>query len=723
LRQVAQSLGSGTIEVLDVPAPLFGEHEALVAVRASLVSAGTERTKVRTANKSLLGKARARPDQVAAVIDKARADGLRQTLHAVRTRLSAPTSMGYSSAGVVIAVGARVSDLKPGDRVACGGSGYAVHAEINRVPGHLCVRLPPEVSFEEGAFATVGSIALHGVRQAQPTIGERGVVIGLGLVGQLAGQILRANGCATAGIDLDESMLEQARSAGAVDFAVNRNALDPARLAPELAGSDFVLITAATPSADPVTLAAALCRDRGRVVVLGDVGLDVPRAPYYDREIDLRLSRSYGPGRYDHSYEERGLDYPIGYVRWTERRNMAAFLGLVAGGSVRVASLIKRRMPLEEAPDALQRLGEDRTSPLGLLLTYPESTSTDVQRKASVSVGGPTSVERELASRFGLIGAGSFAQRVILPGLKAAGFELVGVASASGLSAAGVADGKVAQADTVESLLARDVGLIAIAARHSSHAELAEAALRSGKATYVEKPPCLTWEELFALHAARADTDRPLFVGFNRRYAPLLGKLEEAIASAAGPREIQIRVQAGRLPEGHWLNDVDDGGGRLLGEGCHFVDLACQLAGSLPERVQCAAVPESDLTLQAAQCFAVTLLFGDGSLAAVSYGDRAARGIPKESIEVHVAGVSASIDDFRSLTVVRDRRAKTVKARSQDKGHGGQFQAMRRQLAGERGERDPRALDPLDTMAVTLTALESARLGVSLSPEDFLDRG
>jgi predicted dehydrogenase/threonine dehydrogenase-like Zn-dependent dehydrogenase len=755
MKQVAQSVGSGEIEVREVPEPLIDDHEALVQVRASLVSPGTERTKVVTGNKSLLGKARARPDQVAAVIEKAKQDGLRQTIQAVRTRLSAPTSLGYSSAGIVLAVGARVPDIKPGDRVACGGAGYAVHAEINRVPGNLCAALPAAVSFDEGAFATVGSIALHGVRQAQPTIGERAAVIGLGLVGQLAGQILRANGCRVVGIDLDASVLEQAKSSGAADVVFERGALDPARLAPEASGCDFVLLTAATPSDDPVALAAALCRDRGRVVVVGDVGLGVPRAPYYEKEIDLRLSRSYGPGRYDVNYEERGLDYPIGYVRWTERRNMAAFLDLIAARRIEVSPLIRRRVPIEQAPTVFAELGSDQTSPLGLVLTYdarpahdapPAEVVSPAYDAAPADVASPAAANGrapdlawsspppprrplgERAPRAVMIGAGSFAQRIVLPGLKAAGFELQGIASASGLSASGAASMHDAErADGVEALLAQDADLVAIAARHCSHEALVRAALEHGRTTYVEKPPCLDWQGLAALRAARTAAGRDLFVGFNRRHAPLVGQMLQAVPATGGPREILIRVAAGRLPEDHWLNDVDDGGGRLLGEGCHFVDLACYLAGALPDRVLCSAAPEPDRPLQAAQRFAVTLTFADGSIATINYGDTAASGVPKETVELHGGGVSAVIEDFKKLTVVRGRSRQSPRARAQDKGHQRQFEAMRRHLAGATGNGKPDASgatlllpDPLDTMAATLTALEAARLGTSLSPRDFL---
>ncbi|MGH2979116.1 MAG: zinc-dependent alcohol dehydrogenase, partial [Solirubrobacterales bacterium] len=369
MKQVAQRLRDGRVEVLEVPEPALTPDGVLVDVRASLLSAGTERSKVETGRKSLVGKARERPDQVRQVVDKARRDGVRATVDAVRTRLDQPAPLGYSATGVVLSVGARVRDLAPGDRVACGGGGYAVHAEVVHVPGNLCVRLPDGVAFEQGAFATVASVALHGVRQADVRLGERVAVIGLGLVGQLACQMLRAAGCEVLGIDLSEEVVDHAREVGAVDHAVTRKRLEPEVL-PEAGRCDAVLITAATPSDDPVELAAELCRDRGRVVVVGDVGMNVPRAPYYEKELELRISRSYGPGRYDRSYEERGLDYPIGYVRWTERRNMEAFVHMLEAGKLDVTGLVNERVRIDDAPAAYRGLIEKRGSPLGILLLY-----------------------------------------------------------------------------------------------------------------------------------------------------------------------------------------------------------------------------------------------------------------------------------------------------------------------------------------------------------------
>src|ERR1022692_515837 len=374
MKQVSLRLRDGRIDVLDVPPPTLTPDGVLIDVRASLLSVGTEKSKVQAGRENLIGKARARPDQARQVIEKARQDGVRQTLQTVRARLDQPTALGYSSAGVVLEVGARVRGLAPGDRVACGGGDHAVHADVVQVPGNLCVPLPDSVSFEGGAFATVGSVAMHGVRQADIRLGERVVVIGLGLVGQLSGQILRAAGCHVVGIDLSDSLLKKALETKAADIAFNRNALNEQELPADVMNSDAVIITAATKSNDPINLAARLCRDRARVVVVGDVSIDVPRAPYYEREIELRLSRSYGPGRYDREYEERGLDYPIGYVRWTEQRNMSSFVELLASDRMAVDDLILERVPVARASEAYERLVSAAGSPLGIVLQY-DSTS------------------------------------------------------------------------------------------------------------------------------------------------------------------------------------------------------------------------------------------------------------------------------------------------------------------------------------------------------------
>jgi predicted dehydrogenase/threonine dehydrogenase-like Zn-dependent dehydrogenase len=716
VKQVTQRLRDGRIELIDVPPPAVTPDGVLVDVRASVLSPGTEGSKVKTGRQSLLGKARSRPDDVRRVIEKAQRDGLRETVQAVRSRLDEPSPMGYSAAGVVLEVGDRVRDLVPGDRVACAGADYAVHAEIDHVPSNLCVPLPPSVPFEVGAFATLASVALHGTRQADVRLGERVAVIGLGLVGQLTGQLLRAAGCRSLGVDLSPELVALSEKTGAADAAFTRDALSGERL-PDLVGScDAVIITAATPSADPVELAAQLCRDRGRVVVVGDVGMDLPRPPYYGKELELRLSRSYGPGRYDRDYEERGLDYPIGYVRWTERRNMVAFVELVAAGKLDVGSLVTERIPLERAPEAYERILSGRGSPLGIVLQYPRADSVEA------SSGEPTPVvqarqkhDKPPLENVGVIGAGGFAKSTVIPSLERAGFHLAAVASATGRSAhAAQQQFGFERVETPEAVIAHPgVGLVAVVTRHATHAPLAASALEAGKAVFVEKPPCLTWDELEHLRSVTAASTLPLVVGFNRRHAPLARSMRDHLRESAAPFELVYRVNAGPLPGDHWLNDPDDGGGRLLGEGCHFLDFACWFAGDVPARVSCFMRAEPETPIAAAQTFVAVMDFADGSVATILYGSQGAQGVAKEYVEAHAGGRSAVLDDFRSLALHDgSRRARRVRSRGRDKGHAAQFAHLRSLLSDGCEQSTP---SPLDSMAATFAALRSAETGRAVS--------
>lgn len=701
MKQVTQRLRNGQIDVLDVPVPLILPEGVLVDVRASLLSAGTERSTAEAARRGLIGKAKARPEQARAVVEKARREGVRATLDAVRLRLDQPSALGYSSAGVVIEAGALVTDLRAGDRVACAGGGYAVHAEMNYVPANLAVHLPDAVPFESGAFATVGSVALQGVRQAAPQIGERVAVIGLGLVGQLTCRILRASGCEVIAIDVVDDLVEHAANTSAT-IAFARSQLDPSSLPDGARDCDAIVITAATPSDDPIQLAGALARDRARVVVLGDVGMSLPRSSFYGKELDVRLSRSYGPGRYDRNYEERGLDYPIGYVRWTEHRNLSAFVAMLADGRVLVEDLITRRMPVEEAADAYDDLVNGSTSPLGQILTYAPSRP-DPERPTPRS---RSTTHRKLPARprVGVIGAGSFSQRVLIPGLRAAGFELSTVASASGLSARGAQERfdfkRTATPD--ELLESDDLDAVVIATRHDTHAIYAIRALEHDLAVYVEKPPAITEAQLEELRAAAAG--RRLQVGFNRRFAPLALSMRQHVALEGRPMELLYRVAAGHLPSEHWLNDPQEGGGRMVGEGCHFVDFACWLVGAFPTDVA-ARVSVGEACLISAPRFSIVLTFPDGSIATVAYGSEAAPSVGKELVEAHSAGRSASLDDFRSLKLHGAGRPRTLRSRTQDKGHRAQFDAFRRLIAGDPLE----GPDPLGTMSVAFQALANAR--------------
>jgi predicted dehydrogenase/threonine dehydrogenase-like Zn-dependent dehydrogenase len=709
MKQVVQRLRDGSISVIDVPNPTMLPHGVLVDVRASLLSAGTERSKIKTGQQSLIGKARARPDQVRQVMEKAQRDGVRETIRTVRSRLDQPSALGYSTAGVVLAVGSRVRDIVPGDRVACGGADYAVHAEVDHVPSNLCVPLPDEVDFESGAFATVGSIAMHGVRQADVQLGETVAIVGLGLVGQLAGQLVRASGCRVVGIDLSPTLLGRARAVGAADITFERSQLGEGRLPAEARDCDAVIITAATPSDDPVRLAAQLARDRARVVIVGDVGLTIPRAPYYDKELDLRLSRSYGPGRYDSEYEERALDYPIAYVRWTERRNLRAFVELVASGRLNVAGLITDRFSVDDADAAYEALVSADTSPLAMIITY-EPTSLPAAEPVREHKWTPTSSSPSA----GLIGAGNFAQGTVAPGLQRAGFRLAAVSSASGRSAHAAKD-----QFAVDRLLSSDeiladpsIEVVAIVTRHATHAAYATAALRRGKAVFVEKPACLTWDELEELRDAAAEGP-PLLVGFNRRYAPLARSMRDHVAGRGHPVELLCRVNAGRLPDGHWLNDPDDGGGRLIGEGCHFVDFACWFVGVLPRRVSTVMRAAPGEPLAAAQSFSVTLDFEDSSIATILYGSGGSSGLGKEYFEAHAGGRSAVLNDFTRLATYDGRRKRTTKARGRDKGHDAQFRHFLELVSGATHPETPTTLD---TMSVVLAALDSAEIGSASAP-------
>lgn len=717
MKQVTQRLRNGRIEVLDVPPPTLLPHGLLVQVRASVLSAGTEASKVRTGRQNLLAKARSRPDQARQVVEKARRDGLGATIAAVRARLDQPEALGYSAAGVVLAAGAHVGELAPGDRVACGGGGYASHADIDYVPEKLCVRLPDEVGFEDGAFTTIGAIALQSVRQAEARLGERVAVVGLGLVGQLAAQLLKASGCHVVGVDLSDELVRLGIDTGAIDHGVVRSELGQ-RPPADMTDCDAVIVTAATSSDDPLHLAGVLCRDRGRVVVVGDVGMRLPRASYYGKELQLRLSRSYGPGRYDREYEERGLDYPIGYVRWTEQRNMRAFVDLLASGRIDVRTLVRARVNVEEAADAYERLLASDGSALGIVLHYRDCAVVDgVQQghpAARRDASGRGSAGTD-ALRAGVIGAGSFASRVLIPALRETGFSLDAIASANGLTAQAAAQRfSFARADTPTGVIeSTEIGLAVIATRHSTHAALAERALRASKAVFVEKPPALSVAELAQLRDARAESGLPLFVGFNRRHAPLAGRMRSHLRTGRAPVEILIRVNAGPLAPDHWLRDPLEGGGRLIGEGCHFVDFACWLAGSWPIAVSC-SVPSGDSTATA-NAFTVSLTFADGSLATILYGALGAAGVAKEYVEAHSDGRSAILDDFRRLVLIDGRRRRRVRSHGQDKGHRAEFAHVRDSLlAGE----SPAGLDdPLQSMAVTFAAVRAVEEGGTVRPQ------
>ena len=586
MKQVLQNR-TGLTVVRDVPPPVCSSGSVLVQNEFSAISSGTERSRVETSQKSLLGKARARPDLVRQVTDRARREGIRSTTEAVRRKLSQETPVGYSSAGRVLEVGGGVHGFRPGDLVACAGADHANHAEIVSVPANLVAKVPDGVPLEAAAMTTIAAIPLHGIRLAQVQLGEWVAVVGCGLVGQIACRLLQAAGATVVALDIEQKRVDQALEAGAHAGLVSdsRSVESISRLT-NGRGVDHVLVTAAAPSSDPLLLAAEIARDRGTIILVGDVPVAFPRAALYDKELAFRISRSYGPGRYDRQYEEKGLDYPIGYVRWTEQRNMEAVLALESSGQLDLSDLIEV-VPVDEAQLAYERLVDGSARPTGaLVLSYgAEPAAAAVPRSVTVP-SMPSSQPRRRTQgqvRIGLVGPGNFAARVLVPSLVAAGakLEVVGGGGGPSAEAAGRRLGFTRVAETGEAVIADEaVDAVVIATRHATHASLVARALEAGKHVFCEKPLALSVEELEHVLEAAARSDGVLAVGFNRRYSPLLREARAFLSSLSVPLASTYRVSAGRLPTDHWTHDLDAGGGRILGEGCHFVDSLAFLAGS-----------------------------------------------------------------------------------------------------------------------------------------------
>lgn len=678
MKQLLQDMRAAKPKLADVPVPTPGPGQALVRTEVSLLSAGTERTLVEFAGKSLLGKARSRPDLLQQAISKARREGWRKTLDASLNRLSEPMPLGYSSAGEIMALGEGVREFKVGQRVACAGGGYAVHAEYALVPSNLLARLPKEVEAEAAAFATLGAIALHGFRLGEAQLGARVAVIGLGLLGQLAASIAAAAGCQVLGIDLDESRVRLARKRGQ-SAALREGVEAKARRFTEKQGFDAVLICADTESSDPVQLAGEIARERAQIVALGATGLEVDRRLYYAKELSLSVSRSYGPGRYDPGYEEAGLDYPIAYVRWTEGRNLQAFVDLLAKGQMEVDSLISHRFPIDEGPKAYELISSAKPF-MGVLITYPEARG---KRPKRVEFKAPAPLNKDKV-RLGLIGAGLFARNTMLPAIKGLpGLELAGIASSSGRSAADLADKfgfAYAASDPDELIKDKGLDAIAILTRHNLHAEQSLAALQAGKAVFCEKPPALNEKELAAIEKQLAKKGSPLYtVGYNRRFAPLAMEMKAFLAQASAPLTAHYRINAGELPKEHWLRDPAQGGGRILGEVCHFVDFLSWLAEAEPVTVFAQSLPHQGGSEE--DSLLIQLGFADGSLASISYLANGDRALPKEFVEVYRGGLVAQLDDFRALNLTQDGRRQHSR-KAQDKGHRALWAAFVESLGG-----------------------------------------
>ncbi len=674
MKQLLQNVKTGRSSIEEVPMPTPREGQALVKVAASLVSAGTERMVVEFAEKSLVGKARSRPDLVKQVLDKARREGVVNTVQAAFNRLDQPMALGYSSAGTIMALGKNMSGFKVGQRVACAGGGFAVHAEYDVVPRNLLTPLPKTVDFESAAFTTLGAIAMHGLRLAEPQLGENVAIIGMGLLGLLAAQIASAAGCHVLGIDIDPARLALAASLG-LEAASRQQAVASAQAFTANRGFDVVLICADTKSNDPVELAGVIARDRGRVVATGAVGLNIPRKVYYEKELNFINSRSYGPGRYDLNYEEGGLDYPLGYVRWTEGRNFEAVVDLLASRKLKVEPLITHRFPIEDGVKAYEVItGKKKEKFLGVVLTYPEGKIKE-ERKVTF----PVIINRKAeVVNLGVLGAGLFANAVLLPAMKKVdGIQLVGIASAGGLHAqhSGKKFGFQYAASSDEAIIDDPkVNTVAILTRHDSHADLVVKALKAGKHVFVEKPLAVNNSQLLAIiKQLKANSQSLLTVGFNRRFAPLAQKLHASLANLSEPKHIHYRVNAGLIPLNHWTQDPILGGGRIIGEACHFIDFITFLVGAPPISVMAHALPDAGKYRE--DNVSMTFTFADGSLGVVDYLANGDKSFPKERVEVFCGGQVSVLDDFVALETVRDGRKSTAGG-AQDKGHVAEWQAF-----------------------------------------------
>ena len=697
--------GRGRVNVVDVPAPALEPGYVLVRTAYSLISSGTETAAIRQQSKGVIERAAARPDLVRRVAKQVLDDGVSAARDAVRERLSRWNVVGYSLAGAVAEIGHGVEGLKSGDRVSCAGAEYAHHAEVAAVPAQLAVRVPEPVGLKAAAFAPVCAVAMQGVRRSGAALGETAVVIGLGLVGLLACRLLYAAGCQVVGVDpnprrcrVAEQLGCRAAAASYAEVSEQVSGLTAGR------GADAVLICAATRSDDPVNRASDLVRERGRVVVVGDVGLSLRREGYYRKELDLFMSRSLGPGRYDRGYEVDGVDYPAAYVRWTERRNVEAGLGLMADGKLDPTPLVSASYRVSEAAAAYEHLAESPDS-VAVLLEYGDSEDEGAALRRRVSVGADAPLVGRIGA--GLIGPGSFARAVHLPMLRKSGdVALRGIAGRRGPAAHHAAEafgGAYAVTDPAEIFADPEVQAVWITTPHDSHADLAVRAVESGKHVFVEKPLALTLADCLRVVDAARDGGRLVAVGFNRRFAPASLLVRNHFRPIAGPKVIAYRVRGDETRDSHWIDDPDRGGGRLLGEGCHFLDWMAWFLGEEPVRVYAARQSGGPSGAVA------TIEFSEGSVGTLVYTTEAAQGVPKERVEVFGGGRGAVLDDFRVVELTAGA-GRARRRRAPGKGYEEQFAAFVRSLKGE-SPPEVTAMDGLRATACALAAMDSLASG------------
>jgi predicted dehydrogenase len=677
MQQLILNIGTGETQVVETPVPSLRAGQVLINTTCSLISAGTERMLVEFGRASMIDKARQQPDKVRMVLDKMRTDGIMTTIEATRSKLDQPLALGYCNVGTVLQVGSGVTELKVGDRVVSNGS----HAGAVSVPKNLCARVPDNVDNEAAVFTVIAAIALQGLRLVQPTIGETVVVVGLGVIGLLTVQMLRAQGCRVIGIDLDPERIEMARTFGAnvIDPKVDPDVVQQAIAFSRGRGVDAVIITASTDSSEPLSQAAKMCRKRGRIVLVGVAGLTLSRQDFYEKELTFQVSCSYGPGRYDENYEQKGQDYPIGFVRWTEQRNFEAVLDLMSSGSLKIDPLITHRFSIERADDAYGVLTSGERS-LGIVLQYPQEDRMS-RSEAQTVILDRTKCFKPSSPIVGCIGAGNYGGRMLLPALSKSNAQLHTLVTANGLN--GVHYGKKfgfgwTSTSTDELFSRQEINTVVIATRHDSHARLTVDALRHKCNVFVEKPLALTYQQLSEIQAAYSElasqgTPRILMVGFNRRFSPHVLRMKSMIEKQQGPKSLTFLVNAGAIPANHWTQDAMVGGGRVLGEACHFIDLARFLIGKDISQASAEAMHDHAGTSDTAQ---ITLKFEDGSIASLQYFANGHRSFPKERIEVFASGRILQLDNFRVLRGFGYSGFRTYRTWKQDKGHLACMQAF-----------------------------------------------
>lgn len=710
MKQILQDMAKGGTTVTTSPAPSLSANAINIATTVSLISAGTERMLVDFGKSSMLDKARQQPDKVKMVLEKVKTDGLATTIEAVQSKLAQPIPLGYCNVGTVVEAGKNVGGFKAGDRVVSNGS----HADIVRVPKNLCAKIPDNVDDEAAAFTVIASIGLQGIRLAAPTIGESIVVTGVGLIGLLTVQMLRAHGCRVLAIDYDPAKLDLAKQFGA-DICNPGNGEDPIAAGMAFSrgkGVDAVIITASTKSNDPVTQAARMSRKRGRIILVGVTGLELSRADFYDKELSFQVSCAYGPGRYDPNYEDKGQDYPLAYVRWTEQRNFEAILDMMASGQLNVKPLISHRFKFENAPAAYDLLTSDKSA-LGILLQYESPIKSRLQSTVKLHSDSRFNPQKAVMS---FIGAGNYASRMLIPAFKAAGAQFNSIVTSGGVN--GVIHGEkagFAEASTdIEAMLAdTNTNTVAIVTRHNTHARFVAQALKAGKHAFVEKPLAITLEELQEVEttyneAHQAGRKPHLMVGFNRRFSPQIQKMKELLDSINEPKSFMMTMNAGAIPADHWTQDLQVGGGRIIGEACHYIDLMRYLAGSAIVSVQARRMGDAPGLAVTEDKAAFILGFADGSFGTINYLANGAASFPKERIEAFATGKVLQLDNFIKLKGYGWSNFKKMNLWKQDKGQNTCAAAFLKAI--ESGQATPiPAAEIFEVARITIQATEQLR--------------